>query len=73
MAIMYKIVEGHPPRLPSHFTPSLRYLHTRYGSWLINKLLSVFIFRMMDKLPSKRPTAVEILQDPYIKRHMEVC
>lgn len=27
---------------------------------------------MMDKLPAKRPSAVEILQDPYIKRHMEV-
>ena len=27
---------------------------------------------MMDKIPSRRPSAVEILQEPYIKRHMEV-
>ena len=26
----------------------------------------------MDKIPSRRPSAVEILQEPYIKRHMEV-
>ena len=27
---------------------------------------------MMDKIPSRRPSAIEILQEPYIKRHMEV-
>ena len=26
----------------------------------------------MDKIPSRRPSAVEILQEPYIKRHMEL-
>ncbi|XP_019849874.1 PREDICTED: serine/threonine-protein kinase Nek11-like [Amphimedon queenslandica] len=55
MAIMYKIVEGHPPRLPNHFTPSMRYLHSR----------------MMDKSPARRPSAIEILQDPCVKRHLE--
>ena len=26
----------------------------------------------MDKIPSRHPLAVEVLQEPYIKRHMEV-
>ena len=32
----------------------------------------MFSFRMMDKIPSRHPSAVQILQEPYIKRHMEV-
>ena len=27
---------------------------------------------MLDKDPNHRPTAVEILQDPFVKGHMEV-
>ena len=27
---------------------------------------------MLDKDPNQRPTAVEILQDPFVKGHMEV-
>lgn len=55
MAIMYKIVEGDPPRLPDHFNPHLRTLFER----------------LMNKDPSKRPTAVEILQDSYVHSHLE--
>ena len=27
---------------------------------------------MMDKIPDRRPTAVDILQDHYIQQHMKV-
>jgi NIMA (never in mitosis gene a)-related kinase len=54
MAVMYKIVEDNSPKLPSTYSPSLRYIHAR----------------MMDKRPEFRPSAIEILQDPHIKQHM---
>ena len=35
--------------------------------------LSFLFFRLMNKNPLLRPSATEILQDPFIKSHLQVC
>ena len=75
MAVMYKIVEGPPPRLPGHLNPALQDLFTRFVLnfffWVL-PLANFMCYRMLDKNPKGRPSAVQILQDPFIKHHMEV-
>lgn len=55
MAVMYKIVEGESPKLPDHFHSDLKKLFAR----------------LMNKNPQLRPSATEILQDPFIKTHLQ--
>ncbi|XP_064393526.1 serine/threonine-protein kinase Nek11-like [Halichondria panicea] len=55
MAVMYKIVEGDQPRLPDHFNTQLAHIFSR----------------MLDKDPNSRPTAVDVLQEPFIQQCME--
>lgn len=50
MAVMYKIVEGHPPRLPDHFSTSLQYLYTRYCKCIV----SVILFQNDGQSPRKK-------------------
>ena len=57
MAVMYSIVEGEKPQLPATFTAGLRNLFDR----------------MLEKDPCQRPSAVAILQDPFLQRKLEVC
>ena len=40
------------------------------GQFITN--VTLLLWRMMDKDPQNRPTASEILQDSFIKSHMEV-
>lgn len=54
MGIMYKIVEGNPPKLSEKYS---RDLQTLYG-------------RMLDKDPSKRPSASEVLRNEYIAQNL---
>ena len=56
MAVMYSIVEGEPPKLPKSFSPELQVLYDR----------------MLEKDPSKRPSALALLQEPFLKQRMEV-
>ena len=36
-------------------------------------MVCMLYFRLMSKNPQLRPSATEILQDPYIKSHLQVC
>lgn len=76
MAVMYKIVEGEQPRLPDHFNPHLRKLFLRYCTFKCclcePTLLRDVSSRMLKKDPSLRPSAVEILQEPFIQERLEV-
>ena len=58
MAVMYSIVEGERPHLPAdEYTPDLINLFDQ----------------MLDKDPRRRPSAVAILQLPFLQQRMEVC
>ncbi|KAL4233987.1 Serine/threonine-protein kinase Nek11 [Mactra antiquata] len=54
MAVMYKIVEGDPPDLPSKYSKEL------------NKVLKL----MLNKDPEKRPSATELIKIPLISSHI---
>ena len=56
MAVMYRIVEGERPELPATVSPDLRVLFSK----------------MLEKDPRKRPSAVTILQEPFLQQRMEV-
>ena len=75
MAVMYKIVEGIPPRLPDHFSLALKELFARLYSPVVERIYvyvcGCALFRMLDKDPRGRPSAVQILQGPFVKHHME--
>ncbi|XP_060557286.1 serine/threonine-protein kinase Nek11-like isoform X2 [Ruditapes philippinarum] len=54
MAVMYKIVEGEPPDLPTKYSKDL------------NKVLKL----MLNKDPEKRPSATELIKVPLISAHI---
>ncbi|XP_072024881.1 LOW QUALITY PROTEIN: serine/threonine-protein kinase Nek11-like [Amphiura filiformis] len=55
MGVMYKIVEGKTPEIPSQYDRS------------IQEILNV----MLERDPSKRPSAAEVTKLPYVARHIE--
>lgn len=55
MAVMYKIVEGEPPKLPDKYSSEL------------SRILKL----MLNKDPEKRPTATDLLKEQIIAKHME--
>ncbi|XP_033104672.1 serine/threonine-protein kinase Nek11-like [Anneissia japonica] len=55
MGIMYKIVEGNKPEIPDAYHQNLRQL----------------IQRLLEKDPSKRPSATEITKIDFVARHIE--
>lgn len=54
MGVMYKIVEGNPPKLSEHYSKELQTLYER----------------MLDKEPANRPSASEVLKNEYIAQHL---
>lgn len=54
MGVMYKIVEGNPPKLSEKYSMELQSLYER----------------MLDKDPVNRPSAGEILRNEYIAEHL---
>lgn len=54
MSVMYKIVEGKPPKLSEKYSKELQSLYER----------------MLDKTPANRPSASEVLRDEYIAEHV---
>ncbi|XP_067052132.1 serine/threonine-protein kinase Nek11-like [Acropora muricata] len=53
MGVMYKIVERNPPKLSERYSKELQSLYER----------------MLDKNPTNRPSATEILKNEYIAKH----
>jgi len=56
MGVMYKIVEGNPPKLSEKYSVELQALYER----------------MLDKNPANRPSASEVLRNEYIAEHLAV-
>ena len=56
MAVMYSIVEGERPSLPDHLSRDLRNLFDQ----------------MLDKEPQRRPSALALLQEPFLQQRMAV-
>lgn len=54
MGVMYKIVEGEPPKLSEKYSVQLQALYER----------------MLDKDPSNRPSASEVLRNEYVAKHL---
>lgn len=54
MGVMYKIVEGNPPKLSEKYSRELQTLYER----------------MLDKDPAKRPSASEVLRNEYIAQNL---
>ncbi|CAF0897499.1 unnamed protein product [Adineta steineri] len=55
MNVIYKVVEGQPPELPTTYSKEL------------NDILK----KMFTKEPKQRPSAVELLNDPFILQHRQ--
>ncbi|XP_071176818.1 serine/threonine-protein kinase Nek11-like [Mytilus edulis] len=54
MAVMYKIVEGDPPKLPDTYSSE------------ISRLLNI----MLQRDPEKRPSATDLLKEPLLANHI---
>lgn len=54
MSVMYRIVEGEPPKLPEKYSEQLQDLYKR----------------MLDKNPANRPSASEVLRNDYVAENL---
>lgn len=87
LSIVLKIVEGDTPSLPKRYPRELNAIMERYGNKSITRetilnctyifvhLKNNFLFSlhsMLNKNPSLRPSAIEILKIPYIDEQLQV-
>lgn len=87
LSIVLKIVEGDTPSLPKGYPRELSAIMERYGKWYIAieailnctyilvHLKNHFLLKhysMLNKSPSLRPSAKEILKIPYIDEQLQV-
>lgn len=87
LSIVLKIVEGDTPSLPERYPRQLNAIMERYGkkciaaeailncTYILVHLNNNFLFKhysMLNKSPSLRPFAIEILKIPYIAEQLQV-
>lgn len=87
LSIVLKIVEGDTPSLPERYPRELNAIMERYGNryratetilngiYIFVHLKKNFLFKpysMLNKNPSLRPSAIEILKIPYIEEQLQV-
>uniref|UniRef100_A0A9L0RJY9 Serine/threonine-protein kinase Nek11 n=1 Tax=Equus caballus TaxID=9796 RepID=A0A9L0RJY9_HORSE len=86
LSIVLKIVEGDTPSLPERYPRELNAIMERYGNryratetilngiYIFVHLKKNFLFKpysMLNKNPSLRPSAIEILKIPYIEEQLQ--
>lgn len=87
LSIVLKIVEGDTPSLPERYPKELNAIMERYRNkyvvteivenctYILVRLKNNFLFEhysMLNKNPSLRPSAIEILKFPYIDEQLQV-